>query len=195
LFPVLGGCSDDLIPFWIDVSSSSLNALRGSIVVFTVVGVDSFFKLHGCGCSSDLDPSSLNAQPCTLCTCIRPHLYHRIAVLLADLVQSFNSPSAAAKSTSSSHRLQHRAPSYITSEDSSTKFTVIWCGCLLWLHRALYNRRFTRSLRSGVRASGTPATHRRRDRDLPAVAIVFIQSMDQFVIQPSLRGPFCKMLA
>jgi hypothetical protein len=130
LFPLLGCCSDDLIPFWVDVSSLLLNALRDSTVVFTVVGADSFFKLHGCGCSGDLVPSSLNTLPCTLCTCIRPRLYHRLTILLL--------------------------------ADTS-------CGPSVWVYMPL--------------APLQPIT------DMIVVfTTAIVRSMDQFVIQPSLRG-------
>jgi hypothetical protein len=122
---------------------------------------------------------------------------------LADLVQSFDFPSAAAKSTSSSHQIWHRVHSYIAGDDSSTNFTVVWCGSLIRLRRGLNNCRLkllgreyrARTLRLGVHASGTPATHRRRVHGLHCSRWC-VHPVHRPVCNSSLfEGSFNKMLA
>jgi hypothetical protein len=70
-----------------------------------------------------------------------------------------------------------------------------WCGLLLRIRRTLFNRRFARSLRTGIRASGAPATHHRRGRGLLRRGCCVYPAYGPVCNTALFEGPFCKMLA
>jgi hypothetical protein len=152
--PLLGGCSGALAPLWVLVRLLLLNVPRSSVAVFFSDGVASLKRFGRCSDDYALSLSSSNASWCSSFSCFHHHL---VGSPLTALVQPFDPPSTAAKTTLSPLWFRQRASSYITGDFYSKKFALIRCGRLLRLRHTIFNQRFAWSLRPRVRALQLPS--------------------------------------